>query len=109
MVCGGSSRIEFFDPSESGLVSNVFPGNMPSGGGNGVLFENRIISFSQDVQETSLERPWKSKVLLAGDGNSNRSSCSLECLDNAVFVIGFSGKNVERYDIASNELTNLSC
>ena len=109
MVCGDSNRIEFFDPSESGFVSKVFPGNLPPGDRNGVLFENRIITFGHDVQETSLERPWKSKVLIAGDGNSNRSSCSLECLGNAVFVVGFSGKNVERYDITSNELTTLSC
>ena len=108
MVCGDSGRIEFFDPSESGLVSNVFPGNIPAGGGNGVLFQNRIITFGHDVQETSLERPWKSKVLIAYDGNSNRSSCSLECLGNAIFVIGFSGFSVERYDIAKNELTTLT-
>ena len=110
MVCGGtrSNRIEFFDPSESGFTSNVFPGSLPSDGRNGVLFENRIITFGQDVQETSLERPWKSAQLIDANRHNDRGSCALECFGNDIFVIGFSGRQIERYDIAKNELTTLT-
>ncbi|CAB3977819.1 TNF receptor-associated factor family DDB_G0272829-like [Paramuricea clavata] len=116
MVCGGdSNRIEFLDPSENGFTSNVFPGSLPDGDRNGVLFENRIITFGRQVQETSLERPWKSTVLIEklndgiyGDRNRDRSKCALECFGNEIFVIGFSGNQIERYDIASNEMTTLT-
>jgi hypothetical protein len=113
MVCGGDpNRIEFLDPSENGFISNVFPGSLPSGDLNGVLFENRIITFGRQVQETSLERPWESTVLIEklndGDRNRDRSSCALECFGNEIFVIGSSGNRIERYDIASNEMTTLT-
>ena len=61
MICGGG-RIEFLNPSESGFTSNVFPACLPPFD-NGILFENRIITFGWSVQETSLERPWKSTML----------------------------------------------
>ena len=105
MVCNG--RIEFLNPSENGFTSNVFPGSLPYGGRNGVLFENRIITFGIHVQEISLERPWKSTVLIE-IRNQDRSKCALECFGNEIFVIGFSGDRIERYDIASNELTTLT-
>ena len=108
MICGGaySNRIEFLNPSESGFTSNVFPGNLPSYGLNGVLFENRIITFGLHVQETSLERPWKSTVLL--EGNNSRGGCALERFGNDIFIIGLSGNQIERYDINRNELTTLT-
>ncbi|CAB3977826.1 E3 ubiquitin- ligase PDZRN3 [Paramuricea clavata] len=116
MVCGGSSnRIEFLVPSENGFTSNVFPGSLPSGDLNGVLFENRIITFGWHVQETSLERPWKSTVLIQGSEQygryseyDNRGICALECFGNEIFVIGFSGNKIERYDIANNKLKTLT-
>jgi hypothetical protein len=115
MVCGG--RIEFLDPSENGFTSNLFPGSLPSGGRNGVLFENRIITFGWHVQETSLEYPWESTVLIQGhrpdsrykpNAFNNRGGCALQCFGNTIFVIGFSGNQIERYDIVSNKLTTLT-
>ena len=114
MICGGRSntnRIEFLDPSENGLTSNVFPGSLPSGKLKGVLFEDRVITFGLHVQETSLKRPWKSTVLLKE--NIDRSGCALERFGNDIFVIGFprnpyTGKQIERYDVTSNELTTLT-
>ena len=112
MVCNG--RIEFLDPSENGFTSNLFPGSLPPGDLNGVLFENRIITFGWHIQETSLERPWESTVLIQGhvqfehSACNNRGRCALQCFGNTIFVIGFSGNRIERYDIASNELTTLT-
>ena len=110
MICGGG-RIEFMNPSESGFTSNVFPGNLPPYSRDGVLFENRVITFGLHVQGTSLERPWKSTVLL--EGNIDRSGCALERFGNNIFIIGFppnpfTGKQIERYDINRNELTTLT-
>ena len=114
MICGGRSntnRIEFLDPSENGLTSNVFPGSLPSGKLKGVLFEDRVITFGLHVQETSLKRPWKLTVLLKG--NIDRSGCALERFGNDIFIIEFpphfgTGKQIERYDINRNELTTLT-
>jgi hypothetical protein len=113
MVCSG--RIEFLDPSENGFTSNVFPGSLPSDGLKGVLFENRIITFGLHVQQTSLERPWESTVLIQGSvqhrwnsAYDNRGMCALECFGNEIFVIGLSGNQIERYDITSNKLTTLT-
>ena len=110
MVCGGSytTRIEFLDPLENGFTSNVFPGNLPSGSGHGVLFENRVITFGVNVQETSLERPWKSTTLLEGNIYRDRSGCALERFGNDIFVIGLLGNQIERYDVTSNEFTTLT-
>ena len=116
MVCS-SHQIEFFDPSVSGFTSTVFPGTLPSDEGygvNGVLFENRIITFGCHVQKCSLERPWKSTILIQGDVPqyphrfSSRGNCALQRFGNDIFVIGYSGRQIERYDIASNELTTLT-
>ena len=113
MVCCGD-RIEFLNPSESGFTSNVFPGFLPNSL-NGVLFENRIITFGWHVQETSLERPWKSTVLIQGNSNNIRKGvCAVERFGNDIFVIGFSNKmyivgtTMERYDVTTNELTTLT-
>ena len=116
MICG-SKRIEFLNPSENGFFSSVYPGNLPQTDYlNGVLCENRVISFDWHMYETSLERPWKSTVLMQGDiPKSNRSSaqenrafCALECFGNDIFIIGFKGNQVERYNVAKNEITTLS-
>ena len=112
MVCCGD-RIEFLNPSESGFTSNVFPGFLPHNSLNGVLFENRIITFGWHVQETSLERPWKSTVLIQGNSNITRKGvCAVERFGNDIFVIGFSSgmykTTMERYDVTSNELTTLT-
>ena len=107
MICGGNSnRIEFLNPPESGFISNVFPGILPPKGLNGVLFENRIITFGTHVQETSLKRPWTSTVLLEGD--IDRAGCALTRFGNDIFVIGRSGNQIERYDVTSNEFTTLT-
>ena len=111
MICGGCSnpnRIEFLDPLENGFTSNVFPGNLPSGNLKGVLFENRVITFGLHVQETLLERPWKSTMLLEGNIHRDRSGCALERFGNDIFIIGLSGNQIERYDITSNEITTLT-
>ena len=111
MVCGGSSsnRIEFFDPSQNGFASNVFPGSLPCECLNGVLWDNRIVSFGREqVQETSLERPWISTVLIEDDELNNRGYCSLERIGNDIFIIGYSGERIERFDMVYKKLTNLS-
>ena len=109
MICGGrdSKRIEFFDPSENGFTSTAFPGILPSTGLNGVLFENRVITFGNDIQETSLKRPWKSTVLVK-DLNGYRGRCAIECIGKDIFVIGYLEENVERYDTANKQLTTLA-
>ena len=113
MVCCGD-RIEFLNPSESGFTSNVFPASIPPNSLNGVLFENRIITFGSHVQETSLEHPWKSTVLIQGNSNNIRKDvCAVERFGNDIFVIGFSNHifnktTMERYDVTSNELTTLT-
>ena len=66
IMVGCGNRIEFLNPSESGFTSNEFPGFLPHNSLNGVLFENRIITFGWHIQETSLERQWKSTVLIQG-------------------------------------------
>ena len=109
MICHGRSdpnRIEFLDPSENGLTSNVFPGSLPSGNLKGVLFENRVITFGLHVQETSLKRPWESTMLL--EGNIDRSGCALQRFGNDIFVIGLSGNQIERYDVTRNAFTTLT-
>ena len=119
MVCNGSThRIEFFDPSQNGFTSNVFPGSLPSNethGVNGVLFENRIITFGWHVQQMSLLHPWESTMLIEGnimpqywvrDQRSSRGDCALQRFGNHIFVIGCS--KMERYDVTSNELTTLT-
>jgi hypothetical protein len=112
MVCGGdrSKRIELFDPSENGFTSTALPGSLPSADLNGVLVENRIITFGCDVHETSLQRPWTSTVLIKGHlyiGN-NRCSCALERIGSDIFVIGYCGDRVERYDTANKQLSTLT-
>jgi N-acetylneuraminic acid mutarotase len=108
MVCGGDSskRIEFLDPSENGFTSTALPGSLPSTDLNGVLVENRIITFGCDVHETSLQRPWTSTVLIYGDWRYSRSSCALERIGSDIFVIGYCG--VERYDTANKQLRTLT-
>ena len=86
----------------------MFPGNLPSGSGHGVLFENRVITFGVNVQETSLERPWKSTTLLEGNIYRSRSGCALERFGNDIFVIGVLGNQIERYDVTNNEFTTLT-
>jgi hypothetical protein len=114
MICGGdSNRIEFFDPSENGFTSKVFPGSLPipiGGDNTGVLFENRIITFGQQVQATSLECPWKSTVLIDFQPTNTRyrGKCAVECFGNTIFVIGTAGNEIERYDITSNKLTTIT-
>ena len=105
MICG-CDRIEFLNPSESGFTSKVFPASLPPQSRNGVLFENRIITFGAHVQETSLERPWKSIFLLKG--NSIRDRCAVERFGNDIFVIGFSENQIQQYDVTSNEMTTLT-
>ena len=89
MICGGG-RIEFLNPSENGFTSNVFPVCLPCSD-NGILFENRVITFGLHVQETSLERPWKSTVLLKESSKGSRYGigCAVERFGNDIFVIGF--------------------
>ena len=113
MICGGG-RIEFLNLSENGFTSNVFPACLPSSD-NGILFENRIITFGWSVQETSLERPWKSTVLIQGNQNVHRDhgTYALERSGNNIFVIGFpptqyTGTQIQRYDVTSNELITLT-
>ena len=113
MICGGG-RIEFLNPSESGFTSNVFPACLPPFD-NGILFENRIITFGRSVQETSLERPWKSTMLIQGNpkGYGYHGTCALERSGNNIFAIGCSptqnkGKLIQRYDVTSNELITLT-
>ena len=120
MVCSGfSQRIEFFDPSDSGFTSNVFPGNLPSDGYsyviNGVLFENRIIIFGLHVQKCSLEHPWESTILIQGNvqhhnycSSRGRGYCALQRFGNEILVIGYLGRQIERYNVTSNELTTLT-
>ena len=113
MICGGG-RIEFLNLSENGFTSNVFPACLPSSD-NGILFENRIITFGWSVQETSLERPRKSTVLIQGNQNVHRDhgTYALERSGNNIFVIGFpptqyTGTQIQRYDVTSNELITLT-
>ena len=107
MICGWD-RIEFLNPSDSGFTSKVFPASLPPQSRNGVLFENRIITFGLHVQETSLERPWKSTVLLKENSKSSHYGCAVERFGNDIFVIGFSENQIQRYDVTSNELTTLT-
>ncbi|CAB3980010.1 actin-binding IPP [Paramuricea clavata] len=110
MVCGGdkSKRIEFLEPSENGFTSTALPGSLPSTNLNGLLVENRIITFGRDVHETSLQRPWTSTVLIKGDIYCNRGSCALERIGSDIFVIGYSRDRVERYDTANKQLRTLT-
>ena len=117
MICGGDrNRIEFLNPNENGFTSIAFPGCLPSDNSNGVLFENRIISFDYQVHETSLESPYKSTVLIQGqniehryiNATNSRGLCALERFDSDIFIIGFKGNQVERYNVAKNGITTLT-
>jgi hypothetical protein len=112
MVCCGKSdgnvfdeskRIEFFDPSENGFTSTALPRELPSTNFiNGVLVENRIITFGCDVQETSLECPWTSTVLIEGHSHedfNSRGLCALERIGR---------DQVEKYYTAIKKLRTLA-
>ena len=104
MVCGGTktNRIEFFTPSEDGFTACVFPGSLPrSGIVNAVLFGNRLISFSDKVEETQLDSPWETRTLVK-ENYTGSTRCGVECFGNDIFVVGDS--KVERYDAVRNEL-----
>ena len=104
MVCGGTrtNRIEFFTPSQNGFTSCVFPGSLPRRNIlNAVLFGNRLISFSDMVEETQLESPWETKTLIK-ENYTGSVRCGVECFGNDIFVVGDS--KVERYDAVRNEL-----
>ena len=104
MLCGGTStnRIEFFTPRENGFTSCVFPGSLPhSGIVIAVLFGNRLISFSNKVEETQLESPWETNILVK-ENYTGSGRCGVERFGNDIFVVGDS--NVERYDTVRNEL-----
>ena len=104
MVCGGTytNRIEFFTPNENGYTSCVFPGSLPrSGIVNAVFFGNRLISFSNKVEETQLESPWETNILVK-ENYTGSGRCGVERFGNDIFVVGDS--KVERYDAVRNEL-----
>ena len=107
MVCGGScsNRIEFFNPNESGFNSCAFPGSFPRKIiANTVLLGNRLITFSEKVEETLLESPWETRTLVEKN-HTGINRCGVECFGNAIFVVGDS--KFERYDAVRNELTLL--
>ena len=104
MVCGGiySNRIEFINPSESGVTSCAFPASLRrASAANAALSGNRLISFGETVEETQLEAPWET-VTLIGENYTGNNRCGVECFGNDIFVVGDS--KVERYDTVRNEL-----
>ena len=104
MVCGGiySNRIEFINPSESGVTSCAFPASLHrASAANAALSGNRLISFGETVEETQLEAPWET-VTLTGENYTGNNRCGVECFGNDIFVVGDS--KVERYDTVRNEL-----
>jgi hypothetical protein len=104
IVCGGScsNRIEFFNPNENGFNSCAFPGSFPRKIiANTVLLGNRLITFSEKVEETLLESPWETRTLVE-QNHTGINRCGVECFGNDIFVVGDS--KFERYDAVRNEL-----
>ena len=107
MVCGGcrSGRIEFFNPSETGFTSCMFPGSLSrTGAVKAVQFGNRLITFAEKIEETRLESPWETGTLV-GEGYINEYVCGVERFGTDILIVGNS--KVVRYDTVRNKLTPL--
>ena len=109
MICGGydTERTEYFNPIENGSTATVASISLPSNGRyNGLLYKARILTFSKDVVETSLETPGESRTLLQEkQGRSN--SAGVHLFGDNVYIVGGQESKMEKYDVAKNEIKTL--
>ena len=116
----GGGQIEYINPSENGYTSTVLPLTpyLPatSNPTNGVLYGNRIISFSSGVSEIALEPPYTSKTLIEGSGLIGKSLTnyysvqlhasyySVQRVGDRIYVVG---NSMRLYDVVHNEIKTL--
>ena len=108
MVCGGwyTERTEYLNPSENGYTSTVasisLSGNATQ---NGLLYKDRILTFSKDVIETSLEPSGESRILL--QEKQSRCLSGVHRFGDNVYIVGGQESKMEKYDVAKNEMKTL--
>lgn len=100
MIGGAGGQIEYINPSENGYTSTVFATSCSK---NGVLYGNRIISFSSGVSEITLEPPYTSKILIKGTYDTGY--CSVQRVGDRIYVVGNSA--MQLYDVVHNEIKPL--
>ena len=109
MVCGGNytERTEYLNPSESGYTSTVASVLLSNNARhNGLLYKDRILSFYKGVEETSLETPEESRILLEEKQGRNRLS-GVHRFGDKVYIVGGEESKMEKYDMTKNEMKTL--
>ena len=99
MICG--PQIEYINPSVNAYISNVFPTKCSQ---YGVLYGDRIISFWSNIEERSLESPYRSRPLL-DRGHLSSNYCSVQRVGDRIYVVR---NSVEVYDVVHNEIKTLT-
>ena len=110
LVCGGdlTEKIEYLNPSKNGYTSTVASVSLPANAGcNGLLYEDRILTFYKGVVKTSLELPGKSTTLLQEERCRN-SPAGVHCFGNSIYIVGGRENSIEKYDVVTNEMQVLS-
>ena len=107
MVCGGTAeRIEYLNPSKSVCTSTISSISLPKNANhNGVLYENKIITFNKGVVETSLESPSTSKTLK--NEKQCRDYAGVHRFGYDIYIVGGQPSMMEKYDVAKNEIETL--
>ena len=109
LVCGGdlTEKIEYLNPSKNGYTSTVASVSLPDNAGcNGLLYEDRILTFYNGVVETSLELPGRSKTLLQEEICRN-SPAGVHRFGNSICIVGGRENSMEKYDVVTNEMQML--
>ena len=110
MICGGMSteRIEYLNPNESGYTSTVTSVSLSNNARyNGLLYKDRILTFYEGVEETSLETPEESRILLEEEQGRNLLS-GVHRFGDKVYIVGRGESKMEKYDVAKNEMKTLT-
>ena len=110
MICGGykTESIEILDPSEgAGYITSMSTVLLPSNATyNGVLYEDRILTFNKDLVEISLESPGQSRILLQKK-QGRYHSAKAHLLEGNVYIVGGQRSRMEQYDVVENQMKTL--
>ena len=91
MICGGTftDRVEYVDPTCFGSAC-TFPVKLPgTDHGKGVLFGDKILTFGQHVNATSLKTPFQTTISLFYPNRKKLSSYGVAYVnENTVVVVG---------------------
>ena len=110
MIYGGykTESIEILDPSEgAGYITSMSTVLLPSNATyNGVLYEDRILTFNKDLVEISLESPGQSRILLQKK-QGRYHSAKAHLLEGNVYIVGGQRSRMEQYDVVENQMKTL--